>query len=630
MIDSGDIQQALQHALQCHGAGDLGQAEQIYRRILGVNPKHADALHYLGVIGLQKGRFGDAAELIGKAVEFRPDYLDALANLGNVMQALGRYDEAVARYGQALELQPNSAATTANLANALLQSGQTLAAIENYEAALAIEPGLVDARRSLADALLSQGRPSEALRQITLAAGSEPEAPEMLVSMGNILQELGRSDDAIACFERVLAALPDFTPVYCNIGNVLRQLGRLSEAIEFYEKALRLDPNYVEGYYDLGVVWNELGDQEKALTSFRRAIALDRHFTKAWHAIASQSRSNLNDEDVQTMQQALRSSAEYSPEQRMHLEYALGKVQENDGNYDVAIEHYHTANGIRRDAVDYSVERDEAALFDNLKATFNSDFLARWSQAGVADTTPIFIIGMPRSGTTLAEQIIASHSSVFGGGELLTLPRVITERFPMQDGVDYTAALETASVSDFEFVANRYIASIRELDGKARHITDKLPTNFLNLGLIKILFPNARVIHCVRDARDTCYSIYKHFFSARGHHYAYDMEELGHYYNLYADLMAHWRQVFPGGFFDLHYESMVGEQETTTRALLDACGLPWDPACLKFHKTTRPVATISASQVRQPIYTGSVGAWRNYEESLAPLLRVLDKGLLAP
>ena len=624
MIESGDIQQALQRALQCHGAGDLGQAEQIYRHILGVNSQHPDALHYLGVIGLQKGRFEDAAELISKAIECRPDYLDALANLGNVMQALGRYDEAVARYGQALELQPNSAATTANLANALLQLGQPLAAIENYEAALAIEPGLVDARRSLADALLAQGMPSEALHQITLAAGSQPEAPEILVSKGNILQELGRSDEAIACFETVLAALPDFTPVYCNIGNVLRQQGRLSEAIEFYEKALGLDPNYVEGHYDLGIVWKERGDQEKALSSFRRAIALDRHFTKAWHAIASLGRSNLNDEDVQTMQQALRSSPEYSPEQRMHLEFALGKVQENDGNHNEAIEHYHTANRLRRAAVDYSVERDET-VFDSLKATFDSNFLDRWSQVGAADTTPIFIIGMPRSGTTLVEQIIASHSSVFGGGELLTLPRAITERFPMQGGVDYTAALETASASDFEFVANSYISSIRELDGEARHITDKLPTNFLNVGLIKILFPNARVIHCVRDARDTCYSIYKHFFSARGHHYAYDMEELGHYYNLYADLMAHWRQVIPDGFFDLHYESMVAEQETTTRALLDACGLPWDPACLKFHKTTRPVATISAPQVRQPIYAGSVGAWRNYEGSLAPLLRVLDE-----
>ena len=626
MIDPGNIEQALQRALQCHGAGDLGQAEQIYRSILGVSSRHPDALHYLGVIGLQKGRFEDAAELIGKAIQFRPEYIEALANLGNVLQALGRYDEAAARYRQALEIQPDAAATIANLANALLLSGQPVEAIKNYEAALAIEPRMVDARRSLADALLAQDRPSEALRQITVAACSEPEAPAIKVSMGNILQELGRSDEAIACFEAVIEAMPDFAPVYCNIGNVLRRLGRQSEAIEYYEKSLGIDPNYGEGHYDLGCVYQELGDQEKALKSFRRAIALDRRLTKSWRAIVSHSRSDLNDEDVQSMQQSLSATSEYSPEQRMHLEFALGKVCEVDGNHKAAIQHYHTANRIRRDAVNYSVERDET-VFENLKATFDSGFLDRWSEAGVSDTTPIFIIGMPRSGTTLAEQIIASHSSVFGGGELLTLSRVIAERFPMRGGVDYTAALETAGASDFEFVANRYISSIRELHGEARHITDKLQTNFLNLGLIKILFPNARVIHCLRDPRDTCFSIYKHFFSARGHHYAYDMEELGHYYNLYSDLMAHWRRIFPDGFFDLHYESMVGEQETTTRALLDACGLPWDPACLKFHKTARPVATISASQVRQPIYTRSVSAWRNFEESLAPLLRVLDEGL---
>lgn len=624
MTDSGEIEQVLQSALQFHGAGDLERAEQLYRRILSINSKHPDALHFLGVIGLQKGRFEDAAELIGSAIEFRPEYVEALANLGNVLQALGRYDEAVARYRQALKIQPDVAATAANLANALLQSGHAIAAIESYEAALAIEPRLVDARRSLADALLAQGRPSEALLQIKVAADSRPEAPDIQVSMGNILQELGRSDEAITCFESVIAALPRCAPVYCNIGNVFRQLGHRSDAIEQYEKSLGIDPNYAEGHYDLGVVYQEIGDQEKALKSFRRAIALDRRLTKSWHAIVSHSRSDLNDEDVQTMQQSLSSSSEHSPEQRMHLEFALGKVREVDSDYEEAIKHYHAANRLRRAAVDYSVERDEIT-FENIKATFDSDFLDHWSEVGVSDETPIFIIGMPRSGTTLAEQILASHSSVFGGGELLTLPRVISERIPMQDGVDYTAALETVSASDLKFIANRYISLLRRLHGEVHHITDKLPTNFLNLGLIKILFPNARVIHCTRDPRDTCYSIYKHYFSARGHHYAYDMEDLGHYYNLYASLMAHWKQSFPGGFFDLNYELMVEEQETTTRALLEACGLPWDPACLKFHKTARPVATISASQVRQPIYTGSVGVWRKYEESLAPLLRILDE-----
>lgn len=621
MDESRDIEQALQHALQCHGAGDLRQAEQIYRRILGANPEHPDALHYLGVVGLQTGRFEDAVELISKAVEHRPEYVDALVNLGNAMQALDRYDDAIARYRQATEIQPGTATIIANLANALLQSGQHSKAIDNYTAALAIEPGLVDARRNLADALLAQGRPGEALRQIKQAASSGPRALEVQVSMGNILGELGRSDEAIACFETVLKARPDLAPVYCNLGNVLRQAGRQTEAIEYYNKALSLDSDYVEGHYDLGLAFQDLGDKDKALAAFRQAIALDRHCTKAWRAIASQSRNSLTDDDFLTMQQALESS-EYSPEQVMYLEFALGKGYEDRSDHKAAIEHYHRGNRLRRATVDYSIERDKQE-FDNLKSSFDSGFFERWSGTGIADATPIFIVGMPRSGTTLVEQILASHPSIFGGGELQSLPRAIAERFTMHDGVDYTAALEVADEADFEFIANRYITAIREMDGEALHITDKLPMNFLNVGLMRILFPNARVIHCVRDARDTCYSIYKHFFSARGHHYAYDLEELGRYYNLYADLMAQWQQMLPDVLYELRYESMVAEQEATTRALLDACGLPWDPACLEFHKTARPVTTISASQVRQPMYTGSVGAWRNYEESLAPLLRVL-------
>ncbi|MCZ6855692.1 MAG: sulfotransferase, partial [Gammaproteobacteria bacterium] len=221
------------------------------------------------------------------------------------------------------------------------------------------------------------------------------------------------------------------------------------------------------------------------------------------------------------------------------------------------------------------------------------------------------------------EQILASHPSVYGGGELPLLPRAITRRFPLADGVDYTAALSTASQEDFDVVAESYLATQRQLAPDAQRISDKLLSNFLNIGLIRVLFPNARIIHCVRDPRDTCFSIYKLIFGARGHHYAYDLEELGRYYNGYAQLMDHWDDVLPGHVHQVHYESLVVEQESTTRALLESCGLPWNPACLEFHKSERPVVTHSASQVRQPIFRGAIGAWRPYEASLAPLLRLL-------
>ena len=623
MNESGDIQQALQQALQSHGAGNLGQAEKIYRRILAAVPGQADALHYLGVIGLQTGRFDDAVKLIGQALEQRPDDLDALTNLGNALQAQGRFDEAVSRYRHALGLQPRNAMIIANLGNALLQSGQPLAAISQYESALEIEPRLVDTRRKLADALLGQGRPGEALGHIRVADAAVQDSPEIQVSMGNILAEQGRIDEAIACFEKVLAVKPDFAPVHCNIANVLRQNGLLAEAIERYEQALQLAPDYCEGHYDLGIALQDVGEKDKAMVELRKAIAIDAHCAKAWRAIAGLVKNSLTEDDFGTMKAALRAPGATADE-RMDLNFALGKGYEDAADYAAAIDHFHRGNRLRRNAIDYSIEQDKKA-FDDLKSTFDSGFFERWSGAGHEDATPVFIVGMPRSGTTLTEQILASHSQVHGGGELRYLARAIAERFPMRDGIDYTGSLAEATNEDFAAIASSYLAAIRELDADACHITDKLPNNFLNVGIIRIVFPNARIIHCVRDPRDTCYSIYKHFFSARGHYYAYDMVELGRYYKLYADLMRHWNDTLPGVMYELCYEDMVREQEQTTRALLEACGLPWEPACMEFHKTRRPVATISASQVRQPMYQGSVGAWQNVAESLQPLLDILDE-----
>ena len=624
MNDDRDMQQALQHALNCHGAGDLGQAEQIYRRILAADPTQSDALHYLGVIGLQTGRFEDAVTLISQAIEQRPDYLDALSNLGNALQALGRFDEAAARYREALQLEPRNATVIGNLGNAMLQSGESVAAIHSYEAALEIEPRLLDTRRNLAHALLGQGRTTEALAHIELALNAMPDSPEILVTMGNVLNELGRSAEAIACFEKVLVKQPGLAPVQCNLANVLRQNGQLEEAIERYEQALQQAPNYSEGHYDLGIALQDTGDKDRASARFRRALEIDVHCGKAWRAIAGLSKASLTEDDLEVMQSAL-DAPDASLEERMHLEFALGKGYEDRSNYSAAIEHLHNGNALHRKSFDYSIEQDETA-FGNLQSVFDSQFFERWSGAGVENATPIFIVGMPRSGTTLCEQILASHPEVYGGGELGYLARAIAERFPMIDGVDYTAALAGARAEDFEAIGQRYVAAIRELDADVQHISDKLPNNFLNVGMIRIVFPNARIVHCVREPRDTCYSIYKHFFSARGHYYAYDMVELGRYYRLYADLMAHWDAVLPGVMHELRYEDLVQEQEATTRALVDACGLEWDPACMEFYKTRRPVATISASQVRQPMYSGSVGAWKNVEASLKPLLDTLAVG----
>ena len=587
MNELGSIQQTLQQAVQLHSAGKLRKAEHLYRQVLSQAPGQPDALHYLGVIATQAGDFDAATNLITRALQQQPQNHLAMANLGN----------------------------------ALLQAGNRAAAIDRYRAALAIEPSMFDARGNLASALLAQNEPSEALREIKQAAEMAPRSLEVRVTLGNILKETGFSDEAIACFQGILKVRPDIAPVHGNLGSSLRQAGRGDEAIASYEKAIALAPEYVEAHCDLGIAYQDLGDKEKAATAYRKALSIDSSYANAWRALANLSKNNLSDDDVVTITAAL-DSPDLGDDQRTHLEFALGKTHEDRNEHSKAMPHYLAGNKLRRAALVYSSDDDRRA-FENLMGVFDAAFFERWSGVGSDSSAPIFIIGMPRSGTSLVEQVLASHPQVHGGGELQALSRAASTRFTLADGIDYSACIATASAEDFERIAEHYLQVIAGLGGDASRVTDKMPTNFLNVGLISIVFPKATVIHCSRDPRDTCFSIFKHFFGARGHGYAYDLEELGTFYNLYTDMMAHWRAVSPIRIHELRYEDMIADQEETTRSLLEACNLPWDPACLEFHKTARPVATISADQVRRPIYSSSIGLWQQHEDALAPLLRVV-------
>jgi tetratricopeptide (TPR) repeat protein len=587
MNESANIEQVLQQAVQLHGAGKLQQAEQLYRQVLSQDPEQPDALHYLGVIAMQAGHFDAAAELITRTLQQQPQNHFAMANLGN----------------------------------ALLQAGNHAAAINRYRAALTIEPSMFDARRNLASALLVQNEASEALREIKQAAETAPQSLEVQVTLGNILQQTGFSDEAIACFNGILKVRPDLAPIHVNLGSSLRQAGRRDEATASFEKAIEIAPDYAEAHCNLGFVYQDFGEKEKAAEAFRKALSIDSGYATAWSALANLSQNNLGESDVTTITSMLE-SPDLRDDQRTQLEFALGKVHEDRQEHAQAMPHYLEGNRLRRAALVYSVD-DDRRVFENLTAVFDAGFFERWAGVGSDSSVPIFIVGMPRSGTSLAEQVLASHPLVQGGGELMALLRATSSRFTLVDGIDYSASIASATAEDFECIAEHYLQAIAEVGGDASRVTDKLPTNFLNIGLISIVFPRATVIHCSRDPRDTCFSMFKHFFSARGHGYAYDLEELGAYYNLYADLMAHWRAVAPISIHELRYEDMIRNQEETTRALLEACNLPWDPACLEFHKTARPVATLSADQVRRPIYSSSIGLWQQHQEALAPLLRVV-------
>jgi tetratricopeptide (TPR) repeat protein len=614
-------QRTLDRALNCHSNGNLDEAEKLYQAVLAEDPEQADALHYLGVINLQLGRFDEAVRLIQRAVDARPDYTDAVINLGYGLNALGRNEDAAGQFERALAMGPPTAQLLANLGGALEQLGRYADAATRFEEALKLQPGLAEARRSLADVLLKLNRPVDALREIKKAVADGMPSIPMQVSLGNILLAAGRPGDAIRCFNQVLKEQPDLAPVHRNLAKSLRHMGRFSEAIEHYKKLLAKDPDNVVGHHELGVVYQDLGDNDSALATFRNAVRLDPNCVIAWHGIATVSKNDIDENEVKALLD-LQQAPETSTNDRLRLGFALGKHYENIGQHDEAAKQFLLANKLKRAEFEYDIDSDLRAV-ENLRSCFDKAFLDRWSNTGLPDRTPIFIVGMPRSGTTLIEQILANHPRVFGAGESTSLVHSIIETFPISDGVDYTCSINDPTSGDFKAIARRYLDCLPEADEE--YITDKLPHNFLNVGMIRILFPNATIVHCRRDPRDTCFSIYKNLIGADSHFYAYDLEELARYYNGYAALMNHWDQVMPGAIHTIEYEQMIDNQEQSTRELLDACGLEWDPACLEFHKLERPILTISAPQVRQPLYRGSIGAWRPYEKMLEPLLDILDQ-----
>jgi tetratricopeptide (TPR) repeat protein len=612
-------QQALDRAINCHSSGNLDEAVKLYRGLLDDCPEQADALHYLGVIDLQRGQFDAAVILIQQAVDARPGYVDAIINLGYGLNALGRHEAAAEQFERALSLGPAKATLLANLGGSLEQMGRYDDAIQRYEAALELQPELAEIRRSLADALLNVGRTNDALREITQAVSSGRPSFALKVSLGNILNAAGRVDDAIQCFEDLLRAQSDL-PIHGNLAKALRKKGRYKEAIEQYEKLLAKDPDNIDGHFDLGVVYHDLGEKDDARIAFRKAVQLDNTCAKAWHGISTVSKNAFDDGEIEILLKLQRDS-DTSHDKRVLLAFALGKHFENTGRHEDAARQYLMANSLKREEFDYDIENDLRA-FHNIQTSFDETLLEKWSSAGLTDNSPIFIIGMPRSGTTLIEQILASHPQVHGAGEREILTNSILNVFPITNGSDYTGTLDDATSEKFRNVASNYLGGFPDI--VADYVTDKMPHNFLHVGMIRILFPNASIVHCRRNPHDTCFSIYKHLFGVRSHPYAYDLQELARYYNAYAKLMNHWDEVMPGEIHTVDYETMIDAQEQTTRELLDACGLEWDPACLEFHKYERPIATISATQVRQPVYRSSIGAWKPYEKMLGPLLALLN------
>jgi len=612
-------QYVFQRAVNLHQAGRLSEAEVLYREILLADPDNPDVLYSLGMLAHQVEQPDIAGKLIGRALQIRPDYVEACINLGNILYEQGKHDEAIANFRRAIILKPNFPMLHNNLGNALRAKGLFVEAVLSFRQALKLEPDYAPAHYNLGNVLLDEGKLEEAAASFHQAINLKPGYAEAHNNLGNILSDQGRLDDAASCFRRALALKPDFAEAHNNLGNTLTDQGLLAEAIASYQQAISLKPEFAEAHYNLGFTYRHSGMTEDAISSYRKAISLKPDYAKAYKGLSAIVKFTELTDEVHAMENLY--AGELSDTERIDLGFALGKVFEDLKDYDRAFRYILEANRLKRRSIDYSIQKD-SDLFEKIKKTFSPGFFASHDDSGTEDDTPIFILGMPRSGTTLVEQILASHPQVFGAGELTVLQELVSSTCPGGEAAQYPECLPDLDADALRRMGSDYLKGIRVYAEDAPHITDKMPHNFLHVGLIRTILPRARVIHCTRNPMDTCLSIFKNDFAGT-HNYAYDMVELGRYYTLYQDLMAYWEESLPGFMYSLRYEDMIADQRKQTEDLLAFCGLPWDDACLAFYRTRRRVSTASLAQVRQPIYKDSVELWKRYEKQLEPLRKAI-------
>jgi tetratricopeptide (TPR) repeat protein len=688
-----NLAEIFQQAIALHRRGLLTQAAAHYQNILQCRPEHFDALHMLGVIEYQSGRYEPAMRLIEQAIALQPQQAapygnlalvlqalkrpaqalrhlthalhlspgnpEILGNRGNVLHDLHRYAEALADYEEVLCVQPDSPKALNNRGNALHSLKRPHEALASYERALALQPDNADVLNNRGNVLRDLRRLEEALASYDRALQLRAHAPEILTNRGDVLQELRqheaalasydlalslkpdgvatwnnrgnalrdlkRYDAALASQERALQLDPDFVEALNNRGNLLRNLNRHTEALASYDRAIALKPGFAEAYSNRGNALRELNRLEEAQHAYRRAVALAPDQVKYYRNLATTRCLTRDDPCYLALERFAQQAEALGPQDRIFMHFALGDALTLLGEHDRAFEHFVQGNALQRARTRYD-EASTFVLFEWFETTFTAGLLDSQKGGGDPSATPVFIVGMPRCGSTLIEQVLASHPDVYGAGEYAAFAEVLVEFIERNQAggarLEITGALTADQFSELGADYERRIRKLGGADQGYRRIIDKALLNFMYLGLIHLALPNAKFIHARRNPVDTCLSCFSKLFDDVP--FSFELGELGRYYRAYERLMAHWHAVLPDTvLLEVHYENLVDDFENQVRRMLAHCGLDWDPACLAFYQTERPVATSSLIQIRQPIYRSSVQRWRPAPRLLAPLLEGL-------
>jgi tetratricopeptide (TPR) repeat protein len=531
--------------------------------------------------------------------------------------------EAEAGYNKVLALDESNADAWHMIGVVALQTRRSQMAVDCISRALSLRPEFPEALNNLGSVMLAMGNVGQAEKLIRMAIKLNPDYVDALGNLGVVLTRLDRPREAIPYLVRATRLNPQSALLNSSLGNALRNDGRVKDAEQAYRKAIELDASNAAYTAAMGSVLMEIGEYEEATEEFIRALSLDPLCISALCGLVSSKKVRAGDTEIQLFRRAATGVPLLSPSEQADFLFAWGKLHDDIGEYDEAFRCAAEANRLRRLQRPYSRVAEEGVV-DAVSKAYTKDLFDRLGSAGVSTDAPVFVIGMPRSGTTLVEQILTSHPQIEARGELKLMARLFQDDLGVGNGNDLNSALTSLTATKVNDLASRYLDEIGQLALGGLRFTDKMPSNFLHVGLIRLMFPRARIIHVRRSPVDTLLSCFQKNFR-EGQPFSNDLADAGHYYGLYRRVMAHWDRTFPGYMLHVDYEALVAEPEDESRRLVAHVGLEWDDACLKPSDNRRAVHTASQWQVRQPIYSGAVGRWRAYEQYLGPLFDALHQ-----
>jgi tetratricopeptide (TPR) repeat protein len=617
--------------------GEIIQSLEVLNRALELNPDYAEALINRGLIRLSQENkpgaiddlevahrlkphikqiwdllvglkleaqeYSDAIRLLINMIEIDPKDATRLATLALCYQQVKDFDASEECYKKALAIKPDYIEAYNNMGASLKEQGKLEAAIEAYKKALAIKPDYAEAYNNMGIALQEQTKMEAAIEAYKKALAIKPDNAEAYNNMGIVLQEQAKLEEAIEAYKKALAIKPDYAEAYNNMGIILKEKGKLEEAIEAYNKALAIKPDYSEAYNNIGTSLQEQGKLEEAIEAYKQALAIKPNNADAHRHLSHVTKYKPDNAQIKAVQVLLHQNDLSDPD-RCSLLYTYAKMSEDLGELRSAFDSYVAGGDLRQRLLGYDYKQDEH-LFVKIKQTAPKfkDIVLKSAEEPIRHI-PIFILGMPRSGTTLVEQIISSHSKITGAGEL---------PYVSQFGAQLATGITSPTLEAVSAFRAQYLAElVKKADGQA-FISDKMPQNFRYIALICKTFPEAKIIHVTRNPEAICWSNFKQYFAAKGLGYSYNLIHTVKYYGLYKDLMQVWYQSYGDRIYNVDYDRLTENQVPETRSLIEHIGLNWEDACLAPQENKRSLRTASNQQVRQKVYTGSSQAWRKYE-----------------